>query len=321
MKVALVHMIPYRRGGSISYTTNLYKGLVDTGHDPYVYRVGARDERRLRPLGDGVEYRIVTLETLCNIGCPIFICTYIPDDVVMGNMEALVKKGAVVSIHSMNDRKYAYNYGKRPIVTRRTQLKMQSDAVYVPHPYKRRYSTLTAPNRRKKTAVYVGRVSFCKGVEFIIETNRLLPKSKKIVIRGEENRGYSYQVLGRKYPEWEVGMSERFETGEGPNICSKFLLMADFTQVVDDGGGTQYTTMEAWDAGTVPIIHKSWLKYRGIMRDGYNCIAVDTPQEAAYTIRHVRDFPFEDMVFNGLESLKKHDAKKIARKIVKEINR
>ena len=59
----------------------------------------------------------------------------------------------------------------------------------------------------------------------------------------------------------------------------------DLSVIKGDGGGTQYSFMEAADAGAVNVIHRNWLTGHSddemvpFPRPGANCFAVGTAQE------------------------------------------
>ena len=56
----------------------------------------------------------------------------------------------------------------------------------------------------------------------------------------------------------------------------------DMTQIKGDGGGTQYTWLEAWNAGCIPIIHDNWLLDQpDDMVPDENCIVVGSAEELA----------------------------------------
>ena len=59
-------------------------------------------------------------------------------------------------------------------------------------------------------------------------------------------------------------------------MCN-YKFNIDMTLIKGDGGGTQYTWLEAWDAGCIPIIHKEWLlDTPDDMREDYNCMVIET---------------------------------------------
>ena len=84
--------------------------------------------------------------------------------------------------------------------------------------------------------------------------------------------------------------------------------MADMSLIKGDGGGTQYTTLEAWDAETVPIIHSGWIRRGDEMRDGKNCLVASSGEDLKRVIRNVcrNEELRERIVSGGLKSLKTH---------------
>src|SRR6186713_1940220 len=62
-----------------------------------------------------------------------------------------------------------------------------------------------------------------------------------------------------------------------------------------DGGGTQYTFLEAIHNKCALILHRKWLENKDLnpsycdFREGYNCFAVDNAKELAELIRGDQD--------------------------------
>lgn len=163
------------------------------------------------------------------------------------------------------------------------------DATFIPHPYCRTFSGWVGSDlHHRKSACSLARVSFVKRPQLILRANRDLRSDEKIQFLGSENRVATF-VLKKEYPEVRKmkfpGLP--FTWGAGPMAVREFRLMVDLTFFPHDGGGSQYTFMEAWDAGAVVVVHRDWLRYPGEMREGENCLAVSSPEELAYLVRHV----------------------------------
>ena len=69
-----------------------------------------------------------------------------------------------------------------------------------------------------------------------------------------------------------------------------YKFNVDMTIIRGDGGGTQYTWLEAWSAGCIPIINIEWLlEEPDDMIPGYNCIAVAGAEELAEILQGKRN--------------------------------
>lgn len=87
-------------------------------------------------------------------------------------------------------------------------------------------------------------------------------------------------------------------------LCRNADCAIDLTEFSWDGGGAQYTFLEAMDAGCSLIINRKWTQYAGEMRDGYNChVAGSADELVALVSDHIT--PNYDMY---LETLYAHAA-------------
>jgi hypothetical protein len=91
------------------------------------------------------------------------------------------------------------------------------------------------------------------------------------------------------YPEWEQSKTT-YERGTytAVGLLGMYQTMVDMSLIKGDGGGTQYTFLEAWDANTVPIINRGWLSERDTtMRELGNCLAVRDGKELAWLLGEI----------------------------------
>lgn len=333
MSVALFFMYRQFGGGTTSYTVHLYEGMRRAGLNPKIYRVKERGEHFERPFSkyEGVKYRNITPEegleiarttpSLMTAPCNSKYLDFDPE--IIGK---LMKAGMRVTIHDPNEFQiydHLDNIDKMraPFCIRPTMKRFFPNAIMIPHPYVREYDRREyEPDKRKYHAVSVARVTFVKRTDMILEANRKLPKKLKIVLRGAENRLYTKHVITPMFPEYVQGqVGFPMTWGASARECANGKLAVDMTWFPEDGGGSQYSFMEAWDAGTVNIIAKDWLRYKGEMLDGVNCIAVEDSDEMAKKVRDLADADVSDMVNAGYKALEAHDPVKVARRYYKEL--
>jgi len=338
MEIALFFFWKAFNGGTSSYTINLFHALKEAGANPSIYRVRARGEHFARKFADyeGVEYTNITAEealkivkhtpSLMTAPCEKKLVPFDPDIIAK-----LLKKGMRYVIHDPQEFKVYEELGLTdygaPFCIRPAMKRLVENAVFIPHPYRRTFGAFKPEHvERKKIAVCVARTTSVKRTNLILDANRLLPKKLKVELRGNENRMYTHHVLAKKYPEYKQG-GKGFPMiwGESSRECARAHLAVDFTYFKDDGGGSQYSFMDAWDAGTINVIHKDWLRYNGEMKDGENCIAVGSPEELAAFIKEYAGKSkwtrYDKIIFNGYDALKKHDPKVIGRRYIKELTR
>jgi hypothetical protein len=79
------------------------------------------------------------------------------------------------------------------------------------------------------------------------------------------------------------------------DILSQAKFVVDLSILKHDGGGTQYTFLEAIHNKCALILHRKWLENKDLnpaycdFREGYNCFAVDNAKELADLIRGDQD--------------------------------
>ena len=56
-----------------------------------------------------------------------------------------------------------------------------------------------------------------------------------------------------------------------------------------DGGGTQYTFFEAWEAGAVLVVNSEWIRDGDEMKPGINCLSAGGSGELAGIIARKQD--------------------------------
>lgn len=353
-EVSLFFMYKTFGGGTTSYTVHLARAFEMAGIKPFIYRVRERGEHFSRPFSkyEGIEYRNITAQQAldkvkrrpalmtapCNSKYLPFAPTIIPD---------LMKKGMRIVIHDPNEFEIydhldgnKWKFSNQPICIRPSMQEFFPKAEFIPHPYVREMPIdRWKPHVERETlAISIARVTFVKRTHLILEANRIIKRDgssgDQIELRGAENRLYTRHVLSKKFPEYKQGKTGFPMTwGASAREAEQGIFAVDFTWFPDDGGGSQYSFMEAWDAGTVNIIHKDWMRYRGEMyphptdRASGNCLAVKDAQECADWLMLYRKSPrFRDdaiaIAFNGKRALvKNHSPVKVAEHYWEELNR
>lgn len=153
------------------------------------------------------------------------------------------------------------------------------DTIFLKHPYIRHEDVDV---KMKYNAVSLGRVAREKKIEMVCEANALLRVGSKIMIAGAEtDRIYSHFTLDKNYPEWKMYRIKEPGTDQFA-LCRSTKFSIDMTEFKGDGGGTQYTFLEAMDAGSQLVLNANWMKFgNSEMQEGYNCVSVGSPVELA----------------------------------------
>lgn len=231
------------------------------------------------------------------------------------------KQGAWLVIHDPTEFKYIDKdqlIQERVIVIRRTMLQHLPRANHVPHPYSRFTKPFDEP-KKKLSAICISRIDYDKNIDIILHANRILPTDDQIQIRGFENRFYSKFRLMPEFPEWvqQVWKRKFRETECGFTLSRTAKLVIDLSSIKNDGGGTQYTFLEAVDAGVPIILNKLWLTANhNIWKPGINCwAAVSTPQELVAAIKSHTYAKADAIAAAAKAILKNHDSVRIANQV------
>jgi hypothetical protein len=280
MQVDLIYLSPNPYGGWVTYTSHLMKSLRAVGITPNLFKVRERSERTERPFGYGEKYRNISLDELLYRGRDgrqmdrkMLIVAAAKNFKEL--TEDLVYDGTGLVVHDPTELKNLpgdVTTSSRVIVVRKTGLEHLPKATFIRHPYVRVANPESV--ERTKNAISICRVDFDKHTDILLDANRLLPEDKRISIRGFENRIYTRFKIVPNYPEWQqsIGHFPR-EEGEAFKLLQQHTFAVDMSEIKGDGGGTQYSFLEAWDAGCINVINRKWLREGDDMQDTVNCLA------------------------------------------------
>ena len=346
-KMKLLYLSRSRYGGWVTFTTHLYHGLVGTAplgnhemshsKDHEVIRMTSRTEKTYRNMGNHVPYRNVSEEDILELDGKILITALDKNhrEVAM----KLLEKGASIVIHDptelRNPEFREFISPSQVIVIRKSMLEHMPEATYIPHPYMA--VGVTDPlnfrewEKRPNHAMSISRLDFDKNSHWLLEANRTLPPEKQIIIRGAENRMYTKTKIIPKYPEY-IQDSERSEEDKATyklnfrgavNLCRTAKFMTDFSIIQGDGGGTQYTFLEAIDAGAICLIHREWIRPNDSMvdtGDDQNCISFKTHENLSSFLNGSMEPSVATFIrANAQKLLQRHNAVDIAQEYVRVV--
>lgn len=313
--INLVYLSPNTTGGWVTFTVHLMKALREYGLTCGLYKRSHKDEAFTRPfnLNDTV-YNNVTEEMLVKMsrrGPTIIVA-------LQKNYRATAQKmlnaGAFMVVHDPAEPSSRMQMKTRPWVVRRVGKKHIPGAVFIPHPYVR-FSTDKTIYIKTKDVVSISRIDFDKNTDIILGANKL---GAKIDIYGFENRLYTQFKLMKQFPGWQQSVRAYPRTSNaGYDLLLPAIGMVDMSLIKGDGGGTQYTTLEAWDAGAVPIIHTEWLRKGDEMQLWHNCLTAHDPSTLAGAVSWLRQHSRDDLVHVGRKYLLKHRPGAVVPRILK----
>ena len=159
----------------------------------------------------------------------------------------------------------------------------QIDSKYLRHPF------YNYPKSDKKglgyNAVCISRIDFDKNTDIILKANQLIKdKKNQIYLFGAENRIYVHHKLKELNigEFWKGKFPKNLEpTYEDKSILKDAKYMVDMSIIKGDGGGTQYTFLEAIYQDCVLVLHEEWTNKGSLFVSGVNCIVVSNEEELA----------------------------------------
>lgn len=204
----------------------------------------------------------------------------------------LLERGAVLVCHDPTELPVVTNTAPpdTPVVVIRpvnvqTFVNAGFNAVYTPHPY----CAVTVKAVKTNRAVSISRLDFDKNIHLVCEANLAL--AEPVHIWGAENRLYTHHRLTTDYPDWRRNYRGRFPArhGAGAALAARYRFVVDLSTIHLDGGGTQYTFLEAYNAGSVLVVNRAWLRRGGVLVEGQNCLAVDDAPQLVDVLCHPPD--------------------------------
>lgn len=156
-------------------------------------------------------------------------------------------------------------------------------------------------------SVSVARIDFDKNTDIILKANALITDPKKRVrLFGAENRLYVHHRLRElNFSEYWMG---KFPKTLEPSLNDKSILknakfMVDLSVIKGDGGGTQYTFLEAIHHDCILVLHNEWIKQGNTFVSGINCIGISDETELANLIIQGISKKTEKAILNASKQL------------------
>ena len=324
--VNLFYLSPNIYGGWATYTINLYWALRETGVWVKLFKLRDKtNHRQSHDFGSGVPYYNITLDDALKLPDPKVVVAGARK--FRAETDRFIASGAFLVVHDPTELKNLPALPpERTIVIRRAGLVFAPHATFIRHPYRRACNAGQDRVPAKSVhATSTARVDFDKHTDILLSANRLLPEEKRIVIRGFENRRYTkFNLIDKHGFTWKQDIScFKRSASAAVDLLLPARFSVDMSAIVGDGGGTQYTFLEAWDAGAVLIINAAWNAAfpNDDMKPGDNCIAVHDAQELAGILSSLaEDNPAYISLRNGgWGALSQHDPKLIGEQYLRAL--
>ena len=283
----MIHLVYCARpiyGGWISFTAHL-----SLKYRLPLFKIGNKTESKAREFGYGVPYLNIESSLLKKLDGPILITaidknyyqhldkfpdgTYIvihdPTEVKIKAAEPLLKelhRFKVITIRkSVQDfLKSTYNIKSK----------------YIVHPF---YEYDFEKSAKPTKAVSISRIDFDKHTDIILTANKLL--KNPIEIYGSINRQYVFFALNKfPFKKYYKGQFEK-SFSELSNILKDAKFVVDMSIIKNDGGGSQYTFLEAIYQKCCLIINEKWVKDMDTpFKNGINCFVINDGLQLAEVI-------------------------------------
>ena len=160
----------------------------------------------------------------------------------------------------------------------------------------------------KQDAVAISRIDFDKHTEIIIKANDLLD-SGYIDIYGAKNDRFVYfklNQMGLDLSKYYKGTFKK-DFNSLNNILNSAKFVVDLSIIKNDGGGSQYTFLEALHQKCVLILHENWLKTnKTLFKNGYNCITISDERDIVDILNNKNNIDINKLVKNSSKILEPH---------------
>lgn len=274
-------------GGWVSFTAHMSRK-----YDLPLFKIGNKTEiskegePKLRDYGYGVVYQNIAIGDLDKLKGKLLITAI--DKTCYGDLEKF-PNGTYIVIHDPTEVKakaaepLLKHLHRFKILTIRESVKDYLMATYklkskfVLHPF---FEYPFDKSKSPTKAVSISRVDFDKHTDIILDANKHL--SNPIDIYGSINRQYVFFGL-KDYPfkKYYKGSFEKsFE--EISKLLKDVKFVVDMSVIKNDGGGSQYTFLEAIHQDCALIMNAKWIEgQKTHFVDGKNCYVIHDGDELA----------------------------------------
>jgi hypothetical protein len=273
-------------GGWVTFTSHLSMGF-----NLPIYKPSKRSENQVRKFGYGTTYQNLTIESI--IKMKHLLITAI-DKHYYEYLEYFPENTMIV-IHdptelSGKNNKLIEYLDKFKVITIRESVqeylkeKFKKDSIFLKHPF---YQYSKPSYEKLNKCVSISRIDFDKHTDIILKSNLIC--DNKIIIYGAENRIYVHHKLKdiHFHEYWKGKFEKKYPIldKDGNDILGPAKYMIDLSIIKNDGGGSQYTFLEAIYNKCILILHNDWISQGDIFTHNVNCLGVSNEND----IKHILD--------------------------------
>ncbi len=164
-------------------------------------------------------------------------------------------------------------------------------------------------NNNRSDIISISRIAPHKNIDMLLRANKKINKNP-IKIYGLPDSHYVSSKLNKlNFNQYYYGLFDK-SFWRVSYILSKSKFMVDLSEIPNDGGGTQYTFLEAIYNDCTIILNRKWIesvnkKYRDF-EEGYNCYAVSNERELIDLINNGVNIDTEKVVKNSTKLMHRH---------------
>ncbi len=303
----LIYMAKPIYGGWVTFTAHLC-----LKYKCELFKIAKRTEKRKREYGYNVQYQNITMDDLLQKNN--FVITAV--DKHYWEYLQLFPKGTMLIIHDPTELKGKQNEIVKlikhfKIITIRKTVQefikkeYNIDTDFLSHPFYE-YPKTSEPS--DYYSLSISRIDFDKHTDLILKANELIEDGgKKIQIFGAENRLYVHHKLkDLNFEEYWKGKYPKTLplSHEGKDLLNDCKFVVDMSIIKGDGGGTQYTFLEAIYHDCALILHKDWVDQGNTFQKDHNCYVVGYTDNVGVEIATIINSPLDDKYQTILKNAK-----------------
>ena len=192
--------------------------------------------------------------------------------------------------------------------------KYNLDSTFKVHPFYRYH--ITDSNKRYNYNISsISRIDYDKNTELLLKANRLLKHNnlQTIDIYGKKNDMYVYRNLkeldsmDENDPDSNYKGTFKKDFNTLDSILNNVSYIIDLSSINYDGGGSQYTFLEALHHNCVLILNKKWIDNKDTpFKHNYNCIVVDNENDILDFVKNIKKYDYNKLLNNSKLLLTEH---------------
>ena len=311
-------------GGWVTFTVHLSKK-----YNFNLYKIGNRTEIlksgivKKRPYGYDVNYQNISKEDIVKYSNHLITAidkhhykylSFFPDNTSIVIHDPTEVKGKSCQMLIENLKRF------NVITIRKTVQKylkntLNIESTFLHHPFYQ-YQKTNSNNKYKN--VSISRLDFDKHTDLILKANYHLDNINKINLYGAKNDLYVFHHLTNKLnlPLNNYHGSFKKCFIQLNDILSNSKYVIDLSAIKYDGGGTQYTFLEAIYHDCVLILNEKWINYNldktkeikceSIFENNVNCLIINNEYDIINNIKNSKDINIEQIINNSKKLLEPH---------------